>query len=209
MRSEIVGLVESFGLLTVFLYSIADSALLIPFLPGDVIFTSITSFLLIEDVTDWITIAIILSIGSITGNIIVYWLARSYGRDGILFLIDRLGLNRSRFISLERWFNRWGSSVVFWSRFIPLIRSYISIPAGITKMRFFDYLIYTVMAVTLYMFSLTYLLWQGKKIGSTLSIFQVTSSDLVVVDLSVFFVSLILIGLYVRFRSHWRPMGNP
>src|ERR1041384_4009788 len=58
------------------------------------------------------------------------------------------------------WFQRWGSLTVFVCRFVPVVRHFISIPAGIAKMNVIKFCIYTVVGAT---FWNSFLLWVGWK----------------------------------------------
>ncbi|HJX70252.1 MAG TPA: DedA family protein [Dehalococcoidia bacterium] len=83
------------------------------------------------------------ALGCLLGSIITYWVGAWGGRPvleryGKYVLIPRQDLDRA-----ERWFNRHGSKVVFFSRLLPVIRTFISLPAGIAKMSFFKFMIYT------------------------------------------------------------------
>ncbi|EMQ99785.1 DedA family protein [Paeniglutamicibacter gangotriensis] len=75
------------------------------------------------------------TIGSIVGAYALYWVGRALGRErtraifGWLPLVDLNDVDK-----VEAWFDRNGSKAVFFGRMIPIFRSLISIPAGITKM---------------------------------------------------------------------------
>ncbi|GAA1860524.1 hypothetical protein GCM10009715_04950 [Paeniglutamicibacter psychrophenolicus] len=75
------------------------------------------------------------TIGSIFGAYALYWVGRALGRTrtraifGWLPLVDLEDVDK-----VEGWFDRNGSKAVFFGRMIPIFRSLISIPAGVTKM---------------------------------------------------------------------------
>ncbi|PQZ92370.1 hypothetical protein CQ018_11455 [Arthrobacter sp. MYb227] len=75
------------------------------------------------------------TIGSIVGAYALYWVGRALGRErtraifGWLPLVDLEDVDK-----VEGWFDRNGSKAVFFGRMIPIFRSLISIPAGVTKM---------------------------------------------------------------------------
>lgn len=71
--------------------------------------------------------------GSLTGNLLLYVAAR---RGGIALLQrhgERVGATPERLLMLERWFDRWGSATVLACRAIPLVRSTVSLPAGLAR----------------------------------------------------------------------------
>ena len=72
------------------------------------------------------------------GNLIGSWIAYSVGAWGgrpLLFRYGRYVLVSRREIEwAERWFQRWGSWAVFLSRMLPVVRTFISLPAGVARM---------------------------------------------------------------------------
>jgi membrane protein DedA with SNARE-associated domain len=76
----------------------------------------------------------------VLGNLVGSWIAYGVGRAGRLELIERhghwLNLKPSHIAWADRWFARYGSAAVFFSRMLPIIRTFISLPAGVAKMPF-------------------------------------------------------------------------
>ncbi len=74
------------------------------------------------------------TIGSLVGAIIAYEVGRSAGRT----IVDRWGkwilLTHKDLDSAERWFEKYGSISVLVSRILPVVRSFISVPAGMAEM---------------------------------------------------------------------------
>ena len=71
--------------------------------------------------------------GSLAGNLVLYVAAR---RGGVALLRRhgaRVGATPERLLLLERWFDRWGSATVLACRAIPLVRSTVSLPAGLAR----------------------------------------------------------------------------
>jgi len=72
------------------------------------------------------------------------------GRRGGMLLIERHGrwlhLGPERFERAERWFERYGSAFVFFGRLMPLVRSFVSVPAGVLEFPFARYLPLTALA---------------------------------------------------------------
>ena len=90
------------------------------------------------------------TIGSVIGAILLYYLGYILNRDRLIKICDsRIGkilrLKKEDIIKSTNNFEKNGNITVFYSRFIPIVRSLISIPAGINKMKFGLFLIYTIM----------------------------------------------------------------
>jgi membrane protein DedA with SNARE-associated domain len=84
------------------------------------------------------------------GYLVGSWIGWLIGARGGRELIERRGrwlhLGPDRFARAERWFDRWGSAAVFLGRLTPLVRSFISIPAGALGSPFGRYSLLTLAA---------------------------------------------------------------
>ncbi len=76
------------------------------------------------------------AIGCTVGSVVSYWVGALGGRP----LVERYGryvlLSHKDLDLADRWFARWGSWAVFIARLLPVIRTFISFPAGISRMHF-------------------------------------------------------------------------
>ncbi|MDQ2808668.1 MAG: DedA family protein [Chloroflexota bacterium] len=83
------------------------------------------------------------AIGCTLGSALAYWVGALGGRP----LIEKYGkyilLNKHHLDTADRWFNRWGEATAFFSRLLPVVRTFISFPAGVARMNFPKFLIYT------------------------------------------------------------------
>jgi len=79
-------------------------------------------------------------LAGVLGNLVGSWIAYWVGRGGRLELVERHGhwlhLKPSHIAWADRWFTRYGSPAVLFSRLLPIIRTFISLPAGVAKMPF-------------------------------------------------------------------------
>ena len=65
----------------------------------------------------------------------------------------------------DRWFEKYGNKVVFWSRMLPIVRTFISLPAGVARMPFGKFTLYTFLGALPWCTALTLL---GVKVGEEL-----------------------------------------
>lgn len=102
------------------------------------------------------------TIGCLLQHVILYGIGRFGGRP----FVDKYGkyihLKKSHIDITERWFLKYGAGVVFTSRFVPVLRQAISIPAGIAKMPIAKFLIYTGLATVPWA---VLFVWLGKGLG--------------------------------------------
>ncbi|NNG34435.1 DedA family protein [Nakamurella aerolata] len=82
--------------------------------------------------------------GSVAGAVIVYALGALLGRDRVRRLADRIPLVKVTDVDrAETWFSRHGGKAVLFGRMVPLVRSFISLPAGVERMNLLRFLILT------------------------------------------------------------------
>jgi membrane protein DedA with SNARE-associated domain len=83
------------------------------------------------------------ALGSLTGSSITYWLVRLGGRP----LLDRIArwvrMDPRHFQHSETLFKRWGPGLILFGRLVPGIRTLITIPAGLARMSFLQFLAFT------------------------------------------------------------------
>jgi len=80
-------------------------------------------------------------VAGLLGTMVGSWVAYAIGRAGRLELLERHGgkvkwmpTHRAQIDRADRWFQRYGDSTVLFGRLIPLVRAFVSLPAGIAKM---------------------------------------------------------------------------
>jgi len=83
----------------------------------------------------------------VLGNLVGSWIAYGVGRAGRLELVERHGhwlhVKPSHIAWADRWFERYGAPVILVSRVLPVIRTFISLPAGVAKMPFVRFTLLT------------------------------------------------------------------
>ncbi|MBI5742365.1 MAG: DedA family protein, partial [Candidatus Niyogibacteria bacterium] len=94
-------------------------------------------------------IVIFSTLGSIAGSLASYAIGSYGGRPLVLKYGKYLLLNEHHLEDTERFFNRFGGKTIFISRFIPVIRHLISLPAGAGKMNLWRFTIYTALGAGL------------------------------------------------------------
>lgn len=95
-------------------------------------------------------------LGNLAGSLLAYWAGRGLGRE----VLDRYGkyvLVRGHDIDrAEVWWERHGDAATFFSRLLPVVRTFISLPAGIAQMRLGKFLLFTFLGVIPWVYALTY-----------------------------------------------------
>jgi membrane protein DedA with SNARE-associated domain len=84
------------------------------------------------------------TLGSILGAVFFYYLGRALGPRRSHAFLDRLPLVETADVDRTfAWFERHGRSAVFFGRMVPIVRSFISVPAGVVKMPFGQFILYS------------------------------------------------------------------
>jgi membrane protein DedA with SNARE-associated domain len=144
VQNWITEFMEQFGYLGVFLMIALENVF--PPIPSEVILTFggfMTTY------TDLTVLGVIISatLGSVVGAVILYWVGYLLNVDKLEKIIDRWGhvlrVSKEDIHKADAWFDKYGYWTVLFCRMIPLIRSLISIPAGMSKMKFHLFLLFT------------------------------------------------------------------
>ncbi len=118
-------------------------------------------FLIAQKKFTWTGVIFFSTLGSIIGSWLSYWIGSYGGRPIILKYGKYLLLDTHHLEITENYFNKKGDATIFISRFIPVVRHLISIPAGIAKMNFWKFTLYTIVGAGLWN---TFLTWVGFKL---------------------------------------------
>jgi membrane protein DedA with SNARE-associated domain len=82
----------------------------------------------------------------VLGNLVGSWIAYAVGYYGRLDLLEKnklIHISPKHLKWADDWFERYGAATVFFSRMLPIVRTFISLPAGVAKMPFWRFTIYT------------------------------------------------------------------
>lgn len=131
-------------------------------LPSEVVMP-LTGWMLVHNVfPDLLWAGFFGALGCTIGSAVSYWIGALGGRPLVLrygryVLISRHDLDRA-----DRWLARYGDSTAFFSRMLPIVRTFVSFPAGISRIRFPKFLVYTFIGSYIWSIALAY---AGYKFG--------------------------------------------
>jgi membrane protein DedA with SNARE-associated domain len=139
-------------------------------------------------------------------NVVGSWIAYAVGYYGRVDILEKHGrklhIKPSHLAWADNWFERYGSATVFFSRMLPVIRTFISLPAGVARMPFWRFTALTTLGCIPWVFLLAFI---GKQAGDR---WETWKDSLHYVDYAV--VALILLGLvYLLVRRRRRPSEPP
>ena len=130
------------------------------------------------------------------GALLLYYVGKIFNKEKLKKIVSgkvgrMLRLKTTDIDKADNWFDTKGNKTVFFCRFIPLVRSLISIPAGMSEMPIFRFIVYTLFGSLIWNIVLIVL---GSIVGENwTSILNVlnTYSHVVVIILIIIFISLI------------------
>ena len=83
------------------------------------------------------------ALGNLLGSWFAYWISLKAGRPLLLKYGKYVLISVDEIERTERWFNRYGDPAVFFARLLPVVRTFISVPAGLARMNLLKFSIYT------------------------------------------------------------------
>jgi membrane protein DedA with SNARE-associated domain len=136
------------------------------------------------------------ALGCVWGSAVAYWAGKYGGRP----FIERFGkyilIRHQDLDKADAWFAKYGDAAIFISRLLPVIRTFISFPAGMSKMRFGRFIVYTFVGSLPWCFALAYV---GRILGRNWDSIKGYFHGADVVILGIFAV---LLALYIYHHVH-------
>jgi membrane protein DedA with SNARE-associated domain len=140
----------------------------------------------------------------VAGNLIGSWIAYAVGYYGRVEWLEKHGrkvhIRPEHLAWADRWFERWGAPTVFFTRMLPIIRTFISLPAGVARMPFWRFTMLTLLGCIPWVLLLAFI---GKQAGAN---WKDWKNSLHYVDYAV--VALVVIGaVWLFLRARRRRAG--
>ena len=147
MEQIIINAMEQFGYIGVFLLIAIEN--IFPPIPSEVILV-FGGFMTTYTSLNIPIMIVAATLGSLLGAIVLYYIGKIFNKERLKRIISGkigkvLRLKASDIEKADKWFDTKGNKTVFFCRFIPIVRSLISIPAGMSEMPMQKFLIYTIL----------------------------------------------------------------
>src|SRR5690242_20055248 len=144
-----------------------------------------------------VVVALAGSLGCVLGSIVAYGIGYAGGRPLMLKYGRYVLISQHDADKADAFFKKYGSATAFFSRLLPVVRTYISLPAGITRMPFVKFVVYSFLGSFPWCLLLAYV---GTLIGGNLSKLAPIFHDL---DIVIIIAVVLLVALYI-----WRHIRN-
>ncbi|MBI2623917.1 DedA family protein [Candidatus Parcubacteria bacterium] len=131
------------------------------------------------------------TLGNLLGSLLLYYIGNVGGRPfleryGKYFLLSKRELERS-----ERWFKRYGGPIVFFGRLLPVVRTYISLPAGLSQMPLGQFGLYTFVGSAPWSVLFA---WLGVRLGANWTVIESYFRQF---DIAIVVAIVLLIGWWI------------
>ncbi len=197
MTAWLISLVGTWGLLAIFVTMTAESAGL-PI--SSEIVVPLGGALASQGKLNLVLVIAVASLANLTGSLIAFWLTRRFGERIVLSRLGRrLGLSRGHLRLANRFFERFGLWAVFIGRLLPIVRTYISFPAGVSKIGYVRFVVATMAGAIPWNFALAY---AGYKLGQQ---YQTVAKDI-----SPFVIPIAIVVVILLAAAWWfgRRLGE-
>ncbi|MGD9734087.1 MAG: DedA family protein [Solirubrobacterales bacterium] len=141
----------------------------------------------------------------VLGNLAGSWITYAVGYYGRLDLLERnrlIHVNQKQLKWADEWFAKYGSATVFFSRMLPLVRTFISLPAGLARMPFWRFTLLTVAGCIPWVTALALI---GKGVGSN---WESWRHNLGYLDYAIVVLAIIGIAYLLVRRRRRRDQGG-
>ena len=205
MQTLIIDIINKFGYLGVLLLIAIEN--IFPPIPSEIILT-FGGFMTKMPNSSLTIIGVIIAatLGSLLGAAVLYYIGKILNKERLKKIVSgKIGkllfLKPKDIEKADKWFDKKGNKTVFFCRFVPVIRSLISIPAGMSEMKMGKFLIYTIAGSLIWN---TVLVVLGSLVGenweSVAAVFD-TYSKITVIVLGILFIILVTIFYYKKRKS--------
>jgi membrane protein DedA with SNARE-associated domain len=205
MQALIIDIINKFGYLGVLLLIAIEN--IFPPIPSEIILT-FGGFMTKMPNSSLTIVGVIIAstLGSLLGAIALYYIGKILNKERLKKIVSgKIGkilfLKPKDIEKADKWFDEKGNKTVFFCRFVPVIRSLISIPAGMSEMKMSKFLIYTIAGSVIWN---TVLVILGSIVGenweSVAAVFD-TYSKITVIVLGILFIILVSIFYYKKRKT--------
>ncbi len=205
MVSHLFGIIAGFIISTIKIFGYGGVAFLMAIesacipLPSEIILP-FAGYLVFVQKFQLFYVALAGALGCVIGSIIAYAVGAYGGRPFIEKYGKYILISKHDLKMADRWFDRYGNIIVFTGRLLPVIRTFISLPAGVSRMNFIKFIFYTFIGSLIWSFFIT---WIGFKLGQQ---WDTLGPYFHRFDYAILITGILLFLLYLR--RHLKHIAN-
>lgn len=191
--------VRLYGPLALAVFTFLETSMLFPFLPSEVV-VPVAAAALITDPISFLIFVMAAGIGGTVGAFVPFYVFHDTRAGGADWIKNRVTVSDKRIERGQEWFREWGQSSVLWGRFLPMLRSVVSIPAGLARMRPMRFGVFTAIGTVGFYAAAGAIVYYGRQQSLFAAAFVFATNRPVLTAIGV--LSLLAIGLFIWIWSH-------
>ena len=189
MENFIIEIMNKWGYLGTFFLIMIENVF--PPIPSELILT-FSGFMTINSKLTILGVIIASTLGSIIGAFILYYIGKLLNKETLIKIVKSkygklLRIKPKDIESADKWFDTKGNITVFFCRFVPIVRSLISIPAGMSDMPIIKFLLYTLFGSVIWNTALIFVgAFAGDKKDLIISLIDKASTIILIILIAAF-----------------------
>ncbi|MGQ3411356.1 DedA family protein [Natrinema sp. LN54] len=154
--------IQLYGPIALLVFTFLETSMLFPFFPSEVVVPAAAALLIVDPISFLVFVAAA-AVGGTVGAFVPFYAFRGPGSRGLGRLRERINVSEDATERGRQWFRRWGQSSVFWGRFLPALRSVVSIPAALAGMSPVRFGVYTAAGTVLFYAAVGAVVYYGRQ----------------------------------------------
>ncbi|QCS41284.1 DedA family protein [Natrinema versiforme] len=154
--------IQLYGPIALLVFTFLETSMLFPFFPSEVVVPAAAALLIVDPISFLVFVAAA-TVGGTVGAFVPFYAFRGPGSRGLGRLRERINVSEDATERGRQWFRRWGQSSVFWGRFLPALRSVVSIPAALAGMSPARFGVYTAAGTVLFYAAVGAVVYYGRQ----------------------------------------------
>jgi membrane protein DedA with SNARE-associated domain len=200
MAAWIIETITSLGYVGITLLMLLEAVF--PPIPSELIIP-FAGFAAGQGTLSFVGVILAATLGSLLGMLPWYFVGRLFGLERVKWLADRFGrwfaFNADEIDYAARVFERWGKPIVLVGRLLPIIRTLISVPAGLARMNFLTFALFSALGM---------LLWNTVLVSAGYFLHEHYHLVEAWLDPLTWVVLAAVIGIYVFRLFTWKPSAS-
>ncbi len=166
-------------------------------IPSEIIL-GFAGFLVSQQIFSFWPTILVGTIAGLTGSLLSYYIGLKGGRDFMLRHTAKGGLGAKKLVAAKNWFETYGGIAIFTGRLLPGIRTFISLPAGISRYPLSPFILYTILGTIPWTILLVYL---GDMLGENWTLLLAYKIEIAVISFIAAGIIAVIFYFYQKQRS--------
>ena len=166
-------------------------------IPSEIIL-GFAGFLVSQQIFSFWPTIIVGTIAGLTGSLLSYYIGLKGGREFMLRHTAKGGLGAKKLVAAKNWFETYGGIAIFTGRLLPGIRTFISLPAGISRYPLSPFILYTILGTIPWTILLVYL---GDILGENWTLLLAYKIEIAVISFIAAGIIAVIFYFYQKQRS--------